>query len=82
MKKTIQQRAENALKKGNVLRISYTSKRAETTEREVEPIGVIYYARYWHLIGFCRIRNDYRDFRLDKIEKLVTTRKKIKIPIY
>jgi predicted DNA-binding transcriptional regulator YafY len=24
----------------------------------------------WHLVGYCRFRNDYRDFRLDRITRL------------
>jgi len=28
---------------------------------------------YWHLIAFCRMRNDYRDFRVDRINKLSIT---------
>ncbi len=27
----------------------------------------------WHLIGWCRLRNDYRDFRADRIKSLHLT---------
>ncbi|NJO69470.1 MAG: WYL domain-containing protein [Bacteroidetes bacterium] len=27
----------------------------------------------WHLIGFCRYRNDYRDFRIDRILAMKVT---------
>ena len=37
------------------------------TERCVEPVGVFYLDRYWHLIGWCRMQNDYRDFRFDRM---------------
>jgi predicted DNA-binding transcriptional regulator YafY len=30
-------------------------------------------AGYWHLIGYCRLRNDYRDFRIDRIKNLAIT---------
>lgn len=39
----------------------------EKTERKVEPMGIFYLDGYWHLVGWCRMRNDYRDFRLDRI---------------
>ena len=39
-------------------------------ERVVEPIGLCFYSNQWHLIAFCQMRNDYRDFRADRIEKL------------
>ena len=42
----------------------------EITERLVEPIGLCYYSLNWHLIGWCRLRNGYRDFRLSRIIRL------------
>lgn len=37
------------------------------TTREIEPIGLFYYSLHWHLIAWCRLREAYRDFRLDRI---------------
>lgn len=45
----------------------------EETKRTIEPMGVFYVNRYWHLIAFCRLKNDYRDFRFDRIKKISTT---------
>jgi predicted DNA-binding transcriptional regulator YafY len=45
----------------------------ENTKRDVEPVGVVYLDSFWHLIAYCRLRNDYRDFRIDRIRKLVVT---------
>ncbi|AYL96351.1 helix-turn-helix transcriptional regulator [Mucilaginibacter celer] len=47
----------------------------QDTKRDVEPIGVFYLDSFWHLIGYCRLPNDYRDFRLDRIRKLTVTDK-------
>lgn len=41
-----------------------------TTKREVEPLGMVFYSSRWHLIGFCRLRQDLRDFRADRIQKV------------
>jgi predicted DNA-binding transcriptional regulator YafY len=49
----------------------YSNYKEETTQREVEPIGLFYYGQTWHFIGWCRLRKDYRDFRMDRIRKLV-----------
>ncbi|MDB5125391.1 MAG: hypothetical protein JWP94_3520 [Mucilaginibacter sp.] len=58
----------------NVLRIDYFAHHSqEETKREVEPIGVFYKDSYWHLIAFCRMRDDYRDFRVDRISRLEVT---------
>jgi predicted DNA-binding transcriptional regulator YafY len=50
--------------------LRYNSNNEETTERVVEPIGLCYYSANWHLIGWCRMRNDYRDFRVGRIQRL------------
>ncbi|MGF7038686.1 helix-turn-helix transcriptional regulator [Mucilaginibacter lappiensis] len=45
----------------------------EFTKRDVEPVGIFYLDSFWHLIAYCRLRNDYRDFRIDRISKLIIT---------
>ncbi len=58
----------------NVLCLEYFSnKTQEHTKREVEPIGIVHYSGRWHLIAWCRLRNGYRDFRMDMIKTLVHT---------
>lgn len=53
------------------LLINYLSAyKDEHTLREIGPIGLCFYASNWHLIAFCNLRKDYRDFRLDRIKKL------------
>lgn len=47
--------------------------RQEHTQRCIEPVGVFYLDNYWHLIAWCKMRNDYRDFRFDRITDLVIT---------
>lgn len=42
----------------------------ELSERVIEPIGLWYYSSYWHLIGWCRLRQGYRDFRVSRIQRL------------
>ncbi|RAJ04029.1 putative DNA-binding transcriptional regulator YafY [Chitinophaga skermanii] len=43
--------------------------------REIAPIGVFYLSGSWHLIAYCLLRNDYRDFRIDRIKQLTVTDK-------
>jgi len=47
----------------------------EHTKRDIEPIGIFFKDSYWHLIAFCRLRNDYRDFRIDRINCAKVTEK-------
>lgn len=62
---------KQALTGNRVLSIKYTSlKASEAISREIESLGLCYYYGKWHLIGWCRLRKDYRDFRLDRIQEL------------
>ena len=54
-----------------VLHLKYYSHYRRSSEaREVEPIGLHFYYQKWHLIAWCRKREAYRDFRIDRIEKM------------
>lgn len=67
-------RIQAALVGQQVVTISYLGNYAdETTQRDVEPVGLYHYAANWHLIAFCRLRQDYRDFRTDRILCLTET---------
>jgi predicted DNA-binding transcriptional regulator YafY len=58
----------NGIANKKVLCIDYMAGYTQTkTNRHIEPIGIFYLDSYWHLIAYCRMRNDYRDFRLDRI---------------
>ncbi len=57
-----------------VLAITYFANHSqETTSRNIEPVGIFYLGSNWHLIAFCQLRNDYRNFRTDRIAQIVTT---------
>jgi predicted DNA-binding transcriptional regulator YafY len=50
----------------------------QRTERCIEPVGVFYQDNYWHLIAWCRLREDYRDFRLDRISNISLTKERFR----
>lgn len=57
-----------------VLTITYFANHSqETTSRNVEPVGIFYLGSNWYLIAFCQLRNDYRNFRADRITQIVST---------
>ena len=70
-----------ALAERRVLKLVYESGgRGERTMREVEPIGLVHYLEKWHLIAWCRLRKDSRDFRIDRIRKMDIMEEKIEKP--
>lgn len=65
---------QHAIARRQVLAIHYHSQYNDAeTQREVEPVGLYHAHMAWHLIAFCRIRQDYRDFRVDRIRELIDT---------
>jgi predicted DNA-binding transcriptional regulator YafY len=66
----------NSIAQKKVINIDYFANHSqEHTKRDIEPIGIFYKDAYWHLIAYCRMRNDYRDFRVDRISHVRITEK-------
>ncbi|MCR8557070.1 YafY family transcriptional regulator [Mucilaginibacter sp. BJC16-A38] len=64
----------NSIAHKNILCIDYFAIHSqENTKREIEPIGIFYKAGVWHLIAHCHLRDDYRDFRVDRIKNIANT---------
>lgn len=64
---------ENALVKKERFEMTYCNQKEEVSSRMVDPIGLIYYAFNWHLIAWCHLRQDYRDFRVSRIREVRLT---------
>lgn len=65
---------EEALLRRRVLRLGYADAKGALTAREVEP-GVFLGGRggFWYLVAWCRLRDDVRVFRLDRIVEAAVT---------
>jgi len=61
---------QNAISSKYIIEIDYQNQNKESSKREVEAIGLVFYAYNWHLIGWCHLRNEYRDFRVSRIIKV------------
>lgn len=64
---------QTAIVNGTILEIDYKNKKEEISNRRTEPIGLVFYAFTWHLIAWCHMRADYRDFKVSRILKLRNT---------
>ena len=66
-----------ALTNFNLTKIKYHSTDTnQTTERIIEPFAIYSTQENWLLIAFCRLRKDFRAFRLDRIQALTTLNEK------
>jgi len=64
---------QNAISAKCIIKMDYKNNKAEVSKREVEPIGLIFYAFNWHLIAWCHLRKEYRDFKLNHIIQVKCT---------
>jgi predicted DNA-binding transcriptional regulator YafY len=66
----------NSIAQKTVLAIDYFANHSQQhSQRQVEPVGVFHLGEYWHMLAYCLLRKDYRDFRIDRISKMQLTEK-------
>ena len=56
-----------------VINFIYASGKAEKLNREVMPLKLVFKGAAWYLYGFCKVREDYRFFKLRRINSLSVT---------
>lgn len=61
---------QQAIARQQLLTFDYQNASQTHSSREVEAAGLVFYLGRWHLIAWCRMRQDYRDFRTDRIHNL------------
>jgi len=56
--------------------IDYVRADEQHSSRTIEPLGMIFWGKVWTLVAWCHLRDDYRTFRLDRIQAIVVTDEK------
>jgi predicted DNA-binding transcriptional regulator YafY len=69
---TVPAAVARALSDRRVLRFGYVDRHGSATKREIEPLGYVG-GTHWYLLGWCRLRESVRCFRLDRIIDPVAT---------
>jgi predicted DNA-binding transcriptional regulator YafY len=59
-----------AINDRQVLQLSYVKEDEQSSERSVRPLGLFFWGSVWTLAAWCELRNDYRNFRIDRIQSL------------
>lgn len=67
---------QHAITNFKLSKIDYNSLQNNLTTRLIEPFAMYSTQDNWLLIAFCRLRNDFRAFRLDRIQKLLILEEK------
>ena len=53
------------------VRLHYLDLKEVSSERTVRPLGSFYWGAVWTLAAWCETREDFRSFRVDRIERLL-----------
>lgn len=64
-------RCEAAIATRDVLSFDYYDQEGAATSRDVQPLGLWFWGKTWTLVAWCELRDDFRMFRLDRMDQLV-----------
>ena len=59
-----------AIEERNKAWMSYIDPKGNQTERTIWPLGLFFWGKTWTLSAWCELRNDFRDFRLDRVSEM------------
>ena len=65
--------AEKSIESRAVLALKYHDRTGEFSERSVEPHALLFKQGLWYIYGYCRLREDFRLFKLGRIEQMNET---------
>ncbi|WP_288243686.1 YafY family protein [uncultured Chryseobacterium sp.] len=55
------------------LTMEYKTNEGSVSMRTIEAVGVFFEFNYWYIMAFCTLRNDFRQFRVDRILQIFKT---------
>ncbi|WP_426389319.1 helix-turn-helix transcriptional regulator [Variovorax sp. R-27] len=64
------QTLREAVQSHNKLLLQYHDVSGDASERTVRPLGCFYWGKVWTLSTWCELRNDFRGFRLDRMDAI------------
>ncbi|SDH46103.1 YafY family protein [Variovorax sp. OV700] len=62
------QTLREAVEARHKLRLNYRDVSGDASERIVRPLGCFYWGKVWTLSTWCELRNDFRGFRIDRMD--------------
>lgn len=66
-------RMNAAISSNAALDLLYEDEHGAQTSRVVEPLSLYYWGKVWTLVGWCRLREDFRMFRIDRVVAMQET---------
>lgn len=62
-----------AIKQQQVIWLDYTDEQQNSSQRHINPLGLVYWGMTWTVVAWCQLRNEHRLFRLDRIQQAKPT---------
>jgi len=62
-----------AVRKHQIVEMSYAREDGTPSERKLWPLGLFFWGKAWTLIGWCLLRDNFRHFRVDRIQHLTVS---------
>ena len=59
-----------AIRQRHKLVIGYRDENGESSQRRIRPLGLFFWGQVWTLCGWCELRDDFRNFRVDRVQTL------------
>jgi predicted DNA-binding transcriptional regulator YafY len=60
----------NAIQNHKMATIEYEARDFEISMRDIEPMALLFKHNKRNIVGYCHLRNEYRTFRLDRINMI------------
>lgn len=54
----------------NLIKFTYYNSNGESSKRTVEPLQIWFKDRAWYLISYCRLKEDYRIFKITRVKEI------------
>lgn len=70
----------HALNGKRKVEMSYTKEDGESSQRTVHPLGLFFWGKAWTMVGWCEVRQDFRHFRIDRIQEYTLLEETFEIP--
>jgi predicted DNA-binding transcriptional regulator YafY len=66
---------QNAIALNKMVHIEYHSRDGSISERDIEPHAFLFKDFVWYIYAFCRLRSEFRTFKVNRISKLILLNK-------
>lgn len=68
---TLFQNLKVAILEKKVIQCRYNSEKGEELNRTIEPLKLVFKGVSWYLYGYCKMREDYRFFKLKRLHNII-----------